>query len=741
MNTHKALAFTGTTILCLWPAVLAAQEEEPAMILDGYVEVGAGYLSEDSFKFGEYTGLTDEGAFFIGNFGATMRDAADDDSAFYLEMQGRNLGLENRAFGLEGGSQGRFGATLNYEQIPHYRQQGALTPYSGEGTNNLALPPTWPDVGDAGAPQTSTEVTAIANMRQIDLVNRRERFGGGLFWRPGESWRFDVDYRNERKSGTQTTFGMFGENGGNPVSAALAEPTEYETNEFDAIANYSSDKLQFQASYKGSFFNDQYDALTWHNAFTGGSTSTNLWTDIPDEGQMALPPDSQAHNFTLSGGYSVSPTTRLTGSLGYGIMLQDEDFLPYTNNPDIAIATPLPRTSLDGEINTLRADIGVSSRPTSALDLSARYRYSDRDNKTPRDQYAYVPNDAGTQGSNGTRINTPHSFTQSLANLDAGYRLGSYTKISLGYEYENMERTFSERDKTEEHTIDAKLRGRATETVNGWISYAYSMRDGDTYVGNAPYQASTVGAAPGDFENHPELRKYNIADRTRNEVRAVANWMTSDALSMAFGANYAFDDYSDTTIGLTEGEEMGAKADLSYAASENLTAYGYYAFDRMRFEQKGHRFTSFPPLNDLTDADQRWAIDTTDQVHTLGAGLAWRGVAENVTLTLDYAYSRARTSYDVSGGISSNGSTAGGGATTEDLPDVETDIHSVELAMDYGIASGVTLRLAYLFEYFDSADFALDNVGQDTMADVLWFDGDSPDYTAHMVGVSTVINF
>ena len=77
----------------------------------------------------------------------------------------------------------------------------------------------------------------------------------------------------------------------------------------------------------------------------------------------------------------------------------------------------------------------------------------------------------------------------------------------------------------------------------------------------------------------------------------------------------------------------------------------------------------------------------------------------------------------------------------QDLPDIETDIHSVQLAADYDVTGGVTLRLAYLFEYFDSKDFELDNVGPDTMDRVLWFGGDSPDYTAHVVGVTTVINF
>ena len=296
-----------------------------------------------------------------------------------------------------------------------------------------------------------------------------------------------------------------------------------------------------------------------------------------------------------------------------------------------------------------------------------------------------------------------------------------------------MERTYSERDKTEEHTITAKLSGRPTDSLSGWASYSYGWRDGDTYVGNAPFLESTIGST-ATFENHPELRKYNIADRTRNEIRAVANWMTSDALSMTFGANYAFDDYSDTTIGLTEGEDIGAMADLSYAASQNVTTYAYYSFNQARLEQKGHQHALFPPtLNDLVDSGQRWSIETTDRVHSVGAGLVWTGMAENLELTLDYAYSQAVTSYDAASGAEIG--------PAEDLPDVETDIHSIQLAADYEVTSAVTVRLAYLFEYYDSADWTLDNVGQDSIEQVLWFGGDSPDYTAHVVGISTVISF
>ena len=105
----------------------------------GEVEIGAGYVSDSSFKFGEYNGLFEEGAYFIGN--ATARYRGED--AEYMDLFIRDLGLETRSLGIEGGTQGKYKLFLRYDEIPHYISDTAVTPYLGTGSNTLTLPPRW----------------------------------------------------------------------------------------------------------------------------------------------------------------------------------------------------------------------------------------------------------------------------------------------------------------------------------------------------------------------------------------------------------------------------------------------------------------------------------------------------------------------------------------------------------------------------------------------------------------------
>src|SRR3990172_4798301 len=82
-------------ITALFPAALIA--EEPAHTLDkpfGEVEIGVGYVNQDSFKFGDYTGLEDHGPYFIGNMDLTGRD---NESANYWKIQADNLGLRSKS--------------------------------------------------------------------------------------------------------------------------------------------------------------------------------------------------------------------------------------------------------------------------------------------------------------------------------------------------------------------------------------------------------------------------------------------------------------------------------------------------------------------------------------------------------------------------------------------------------------------------------------------------------------------
>src|SRR5690606_19957555 len=84
--------------------------------VSGEVELGAGYVSDDAFKFGDYRGLHQEGAFLIGN--AAVQSLGEEGE--YWSLRGGDLGLDTRFLQLNGGRQGAYALSLGYDQIPHH---------------------------------------------------------------------------------------------------------------------------------------------------------------------------------------------------------------------------------------------------------------------------------------------------------------------------------------------------------------------------------------------------------------------------------------------------------------------------------------------------------------------------------------------------------------------------------------------------------------------------------------------
>lgn len=60
------------------------------------IEFGAGYVSDDSFRFGKYNGLEEDGAFGVLNLDINGRNAWDSGDARYWSLEATDLGLSSR---------------------------------------------------------------------------------------------------------------------------------------------------------------------------------------------------------------------------------------------------------------------------------------------------------------------------------------------------------------------------------------------------------------------------------------------------------------------------------------------------------------------------------------------------------------------------------------------------------------------------------------------------------------------
>ena len=142
----------------------------------------------------------------------------------------------------------------------------------------------------------------------------------------------------------------------------------------------------------------------------------------------------------MSAGYELGKNTHATADIAFGRMTQDDAFLPYTINSSLT-TQPLPRSSLDGRVDTMTGNLKIASAVTDKLRLNAAFTYDDRDNQTPQAMYDGITTDV-MPGL--PRTNLPYSSTHSLAKLDAGYALTRGLRIDAGCDYDEYERDLQE---------------------------------------------------------------------------------------------------------------------------------------------------------------------------------------------------------------------------------------------------------------------------------------------------------
>ena len=83
------------TLLALSAPALAAEPDEVTELSkpESSISLGIGYASDDSRRFGQYTGITEEGGYGLADISIANRN---DDTGTWILLEGRNLGLDNR---------------------------------------------------------------------------------------------------------------------------------------------------------------------------------------------------------------------------------------------------------------------------------------------------------------------------------------------------------------------------------------------------------------------------------------------------------------------------------------------------------------------------------------------------------------------------------------------------------------------------------------------------------------------
>lgn len=635
-------------------------------------DLGVIGVSDSSARFGRYTGLNEDGGYLAADLDIKWAGS----SARYVEILGTNLGLDSRFLGIQGGRQGVWDAWLWGDELPRKNFDTTATPYLGVESNSLTLPSNWVR---AGGTQGMTALGATLRPQEIDQTRRTLGAGGKL--RAWQKLDFTVDYRRTNLDGTRIQPGAF-------LTAAteLAQPIDFTTDEIDLGIGYRGSSWNAQLSYFGSFFANDEAGYAWDNAYTTGNV---------DRGVQSQPPDSDFHQAALSGAWRGPARTTLTGRIATGRMEQNEGFLPYTVNPNLT-AQPLPRANLDGEVDTLNVHLRATSTPWRRLRVNAEFRHDDRDNKTGVTAYDYVVTDLAP---GQTVMNLPYGYQRQTFGLDGDFRVANWLRVALGWDRNEMDRDLQERAETESDRVWTKLRMSTGGLLDASLLLATEERTGSAY------ETLTTARSP----QNPLMRKYNMADRDRDEVEFRLGSNPTDRLNLGVTTRYAADDYDATQIGLRGTEDRSWTVDASFAFPDGSSLYGAFTREEIESDQANSQNFGAPD----------WLAGSKDRFNTVVAGLQLPALADKLNVNIDYVIARSKGRND----IEFANSTQGG-----PYPDLRTNLHSLRVFADYAWSESLTFRLGFWRERYNSDDWAFDGVQPATVSNLLSMGADAHKY-------------
>jgi MtrB/PioB family decaheme-associated outer membrane protein len=712
------------------------EEETPVVVLPWFnFEIGLGYLDKGTGHFGRDTGLGSRRVEPLLNFRIDRRPQWDGDSAYFWRAEGFRLGWDSQRINIEAGEQGKQTFGFSWRELPSQRLEGGRTPFTRSSSGVFTLPTGWQATGNttAGMRNLSNE------LHRVTLGAQRERLDLN-YWRAfGSNWSFTTDFRHDTKEGSRSTGAIFGYTGGNPRSALLPALVDQTTRILDASVKYSAEAYVFGLGYHASFYENKQSSIIWQNPY-GQHPQWAAGTGFPNgSGRLSVFPDNEFHQLRSYLAWRLSETSQFNADIALGRMEQNERFIPYTLNPNIALSIPLPNNSLEGEIDTTLVNLRLSTRPADRLNLVFNYRYDERDNGTAQHIYQLVGADSEMQRALASgRINLPYSYGKHDLKADATWRFARRHRIVGGIQYAEEDRdNFAEVASLDEWNVWAGLRGVLSPRLNYRVDYKWAERRYDEYDGRAPYVAGHLpgSVAPDSFENHPNLRKFNMANRDRNQTEARLDFQPTEVLSLGMRYRYSRDDYDDERFGLDNSSSRSITLDAGYYPVQQISLSGFYAVDRYETSQLGRDWPGNMPQLAFSPL-RNWFADHDDRIDTASISLQFTDIARRYeTLTraglnqqldmgIDLLFMRTRGEIDV---------TTGSALSAAAFPDTVNRLNSQSIWARYQFSSQWYARMSIERNRFDSQNYAVDGVNINTLANVILLGQQSPDYRAHWV--------
>ena len=334
---------------------------------------------------------------------------------------------------------GKVRASFDFNQIPLFFSEVTRTAYTTTSPGVLGLG-SLPSQVQSGA---ATTAIYDANATPFDLRLKRTIADFRMVYSATEHLDFSASFKNTDKNGEQPWAGTFGFSD----AVELAVPVDTRTSEVGVAAEWIGSRGQARVGYDGSFFSNDVSTLVWANPLRSADSPTAG----PAQGRMALWPDSNLNSGSLSGSMRFGRAGQATAYLSLGSLSQNDALIPFTINAQLA-SPPLDRTTADASAQIVATSFSYTTRATSTVWLSTRFRSYDFDNNTPVFNVGQTVN-YDTSLATLNHGTSPFSFNRKLFDVDTSWSPSSAAAFRAGYTYEGVEQSFRTFDTTHDNRL------------------------------------------------------------------------------------------------------------------------------------------------------------------------------------------------------------------------------------------------------------------------------------------------
>jgi hypothetical protein len=587
-----------------------------------------------------------------------------------------------------------FKVTFDYNQIMHNIGFGGRTLF------NETAPGVWSMSSTLrGLLQTTWESTPSATKTYPWLLDfwgpsltagstadvSLQRNRGTYTFELGEALGFDLNmtYFRETRRGAKDTTPVY-------VSSQIFElptPTDYLTQDFGLSAALNRKWGNVHGGYNYNWFKNNVPLMLVDNPLRATDAVYGSNVGGPALGHNVMAPDNSASTFSLGGMAKIGKSTRLFGDVAFGQWKQNAAFFPYTFNTVILTPsgeradwrTSLPKSNLNGKIETTTMNVSFLTRPLRSMYLNVRYRSYDFNNKTPEIvSPGYVSWDRSWSTSGNTSI--PYGYKTGRFETVLGYNFGKLLSLEGVYRQVVNDRTFREAEKTTEKAFSLSAIAHGSDWALLRITYENAKR-----------------AVSGIEDGETDLN-FDLAKRDSQKVGLDLELTPLDALTFVISYFDRKATYQNPSWGYQSARYTTFGGEVNYQA-KSLDATVYFTAEK---NKDGHR--GYQSISSVLEWYTAMADDKTDSI---GGIFNFKIVPDKWDLALNYRYQKVNGFLDLEGSAAIQATRAGNGGI-KDIPDFDdTSISSFRGQLTYALSADMSLGFGVWSDNYDFNDASI----------------------------------